>query len=102
MPRGTVIDILGDLRRDLAWQVGADTRDQRRWDDIARLHHVGRCGRGNAIRASRAAVDVRAEKGEFSVLAVLDEGIVRGHLRRLARRTRYARWRAGQIRLRRR
>src|SRR5450631_198045 len=100
MPRGTVIDILGDLRRDLTRQVGAETRDQRRGNDIPGLDHIGRRGRRNAIRARGATIDVCAEEGKFAILAVLGEGIVRGHLQRLARRARYARRRTDQARLR--
>src|SRR5450755_1581447 len=99
MPRWTVIDILGDLRRDLTRQVGADTRDQRSGNDIPRLHHIGRRGRHNAIRALGATIDVCTEEGEFAVLAVQGEGLVRGQRRWLAR-ARYARRRTDQARLR--
>ena len=68
MARGAVIDILGDLRGDLAWKVGSDAGDQRGWDDGARLEHVCRGRRRHAIGRDRALVWGLIEEGELAVL----------------------------------
>ncbi len=39
--RSDVEDVFGDLGRDLAGQIRADTRNQGRRNDIARLQYIG-------------------------------------------------------------
>ena len=69
MARGAVIDILGNLRGDLAWKVGSDAGDQRGWDDGARLEHICRGRRRHAIGRDRALVGGLIEEGELAVLS---------------------------------
>ena len=66
--RRAVIDVLRHLRGDLARQVGADAGDERGRDDGARLEHIGRRGRGDAIGRDGAAVGGRIEEGELPIL----------------------------------
>jgi len=63
-----VIDVLGDLGGDLPRQVGADARDQRGGDDGARLQHIRRCRRHDAIGRDDASIDSGIEEGKLAIL----------------------------------
>src|SRR5262249_14351072 len=67
-----VIDILGDLARDLAGQVGADAREEGGWYDRTCLHDIFRGGGLQPLAAYRALVDRSIEERELAILHVLD------------------------------
>ena len=67
-----VIDILGDLPRDLAGQVRADAREESGRYDRPCLHDVFRGGALQSVVAYGTFVDRPVEEGEFAILHVLE------------------------------
>src|SRR5262245_53379609 len=67
-----VIDILGDLTRDLAGQVGADAREEGGGYDRACLHNVFRGGALQPLVAHGAFVDRSVKECELAILHVLE------------------------------
>ena len=67
-----VIDILGDLRGDLAGQIRPQAGDQCRRDHRAGLEQILAGGWVDAIGADGAAIDVAVEEGELVILARSD------------------------------
>src|SRR5450631_1377164 len=77
-------DVFGDLGRDLAGQIRANTRNKGRRNNIARLHDIRRRRCRGSIRARGAGINRRIDESELSILAILREGIVRSWSNRLA------------------
>jgi len=77
-PRWAVIDIFCHLRGDLPGQIGADAGNERRRNDGARLHHIGRWRRGDSIRRHGAAIYGGVDESKLAIL--------RGWRRRLRRK----------------
>src|SRR6516165_1120014 len=67
-----VIDILRDLARDLAGQVGADASEESRRNDRSCLHDVFRGRALQPLAAHGAFVDRSVEERELAILHVLD------------------------------
>src|SRR5262249_36079927 len=67
-----VVNILGDLGRDLAGQVRTDPGQQGGRDHRARLDDVFRGGTLEMLPAHGAFVDRSVQKGELAILHVLD------------------------------
>ena len=63
-----VVNVLGDLRGDLARQVGPDPGDQCRGDHRARLQDIRTGRRFDAVGTDGATVDGAIEKGELVIL----------------------------------
>jgi hypothetical protein len=59
-PGGTVVDILRDLRRDLARQVRMDAGDERCGDDAPRLEDVGRTRAADPCPSSEHLAQIAA------------------------------------------
>src|SRR5262249_15354852 len=67
-----VINILGDLARDLAGQVGADAREEGGGYDRACLHNVFRGGGLQPLRAHPGFFDRAVKECELAILHVLE------------------------------
>jgi len=74
---GRVIDVFGDLRGDLARQIGADPSDESGWNSRPCLDHEGRRRLGKAIGTCGTAIDGRVDESELPILPVLSERLVR-------------------------
>ncbi len=68
LARRAIIDVLRDLRGDLAGKIGTDAGDERGGDHGSGLKHILRCGRCYAIGRDGALVGRLIEESELTIL----------------------------------
>lgn len=70
-PGRAVIDVLRDLRGDLAGKIGLDAGNQRGGDHGSSLHDIGRRFLLYAVGTVRASVSFGVDEGKLAILHVL-------------------------------